>query len=171
MEDDMLRKRYGSLLSRFDRYYEQLEPLAVSRNHVLETFWYNIREFSFDHGKWGKSAWSKVAWGLILGHFFVPLLWLLWYKNKFGKRLIAIAVFALVFHLLDLYWNILPQRFVDHHSPLHYSVRPFDIVFWDISAWIGMGGICIWAFLKSLTQAAPIPLKDPRIQESLNLHE
>ncbi|RMF01879.1 MAG: S46 family peptidase [Bacteroidetes bacterium] len=38
-------KAYGSILRGFDHLYRQLEPLAISRNYVIETFWYNIELF------------------------------------------------------------------------------------------------------------------------------
>jgi hypothetical protein len=35
----------------------------------------------------------------------------------------------------------------------------------------GVGGICVWAYLRSFPTAKLIPVRDPRILESLTHHE
>ena len=42
---------------------------------------------------------------------------------------------------------------------------------WTITALIGVGGICVWAYLKSFPTAKLIPIRDPRIGESLTYHK
>lgn len=145
--------------------------LIYNANIPEETFWYHIRELSWTKEGMVKNSWWAISMLLIFAHFFTPFLFLLWYKNKFGRRLLFISFFALILHLIDLYWNILPGKIASHENPLHYVIRQFDIVIWDISALIGIGGICIWAFLRSTRSTAPIPLRDPRINESINAHE
>ena len=69
----------------------------------------SIREIDPNTGE--QSGWFWVSMGLIFGHFFFPFLYLLFYHNKInGPRLIFIVSWILVFHLLDLYWNIIPGR-------------------------------------------------------------
>jgi hypothetical protein len=36
---------------------------------------------------------------------------------------------------------------------------------------LGVGAIVIWAFLKSAAKERAIPVRDPRIEESINCHE
>jgi len=48
---------------------------------------------------------------------------------------------------------------------------PDNISIWDISGLIGIGGLLVWAFLNDAKKTAPIPLRDPRIMESLTHHE
>ncbi len=36
---------------------------------------------------------------------------------------------------------------------------------------LGTGGICLWAYLRSMEKHKSIPLRDPRILESINAHE
>ena len=144
--------------------------LIYSANIPEETFWYNIRELSGAPGGDVKSSWWWVSMGLIFGHFLFPFFFLLWYKNKFGLRIVFISVWILVFHLLDIYWNILPGRY-PAENPLGYGIRQFNISIWDISGLIGIGGLLVWAFLNDAKKTAPIPLRDPRIMESLTHHE
>jgi hypothetical protein len=141
--------------------------LIYNANIPEETFWYNMREF----GKDGlKNSWWWVSLGLVFFHFFVPFIYLLWYKNKFGTKLKVIAIWILVFHLLDLYWNIVPQKLTtDAHGG--YTVRQFGVSWVDVTMFLGVGAIVIWAFLKSAAKERPIPIRDPRIEESINCHE
>lgn len=146
----------------FSQYF-----LIYNANIPEETFWYNIREMNKDGGK---NSWWWVSMALIFLHFFVPFLFLLWHKSKFGTRLKFIAVWILVFHLLDLYWNIVPQKLAtDSHGG--YTVRQFGIGWVDVTMFLGVGAIVIWAFLKSAARHRPIPIRDPRIEESINCHE
>ena len=146
----------------FSQYF-----LIYNANIPEETFWYNMREMNSDGSK---NSWWWVSMGLIFFHFFVPFLYLLWYKNKFSLRLRFIAIWILVFHLLDLYWNIVPQKLAtDSHGG--YTVRQFGISWIDVTMFLGVGAVVIWAFLKSAARERPIPIRDPRIEESINCHE
>lgn len=146
----------------FSQYF-----LIYNANIPEETFWYNMREIGADGMK---NSWWWVSMGLIFMHFFFPFLWLLWYKNKFRMRILFISVWILVFHLLDLYWNIVPQK-LPEENVLGYVTRPFGIHLIDITMFAGVGAIAIWAYLRSCNRYRPIPIRDPRIQESISYHE
>jgi hypothetical protein len=114
--------------------------------------------------------------GLIFGHFFFPFLYLLFYKNKInGPRIVFIALWILSFHLLDLYWNIIPGREIVPGAYVGYEARPVIgmHLFWGIASLIGVGCLCVRAVLKSLNSnvAEIIPVRDPRILDSINHHE
>jgi hypothetical protein len=153
----------------FSQYF-----LIYSANIPEETFWYNIREINPNTGE--TSAWFWVSMGLIFGHFFFPFLYLLFYKNKInGRRIAFIALWILVFHLLDLYWNIIPGREIVPGAYVGYEARPvlgFHL-FWGISTLIGVGCLCVRAVRQSFNSnvAELIPVRDPRILDSLNHHE
>ena len=69
-----------------------------------------------------------------------------------------------------MYWNIVPQKLAtDSHGG--YTVRQFSIEWIDITMFLGAGAIVVWAFLKSAAKERPIPVRDPRIEESINCHE
>lgn len=145
----------------FSQYF-----LIYSANIPEVTFWYVIRH---DDPKGGLSAWYWVGWALTIGHFFIPFLYLLFYKNKFGTAVLIAGVWALAFHLLDMYWNILPVK-----QPLAeggYTVQPFLPNLFDVAMVIGVGGLLAWQFLRSSATQAVIPVRDPRILESLHHHE
>ena len=153
----------------FSQYF-----LIYSANIPEETFWYNIREINPNTGE--TSAWFWVSMGLIFGHFFFPFLYLLFYKNKInGPRIVFIALWILSFHLLDLYWNIIPGREIVPGAYVGYEARPVIgmHLFWGIASLIGVGCLCVRAVLKSLNSnvAEIIPVRDPRILDSINHHE
>jgi hypothetical protein len=146
----------------FSQYF-----LIYNANIPEETFWYNIRELNTDGTL---NSWWWVSMVLIFLHFFFPFLFLLWHKNKFGARLKFIAVWILAFHLLDLYWNIVPQKLAtDDHGG--YTIRQFSVSWVDITMFLGVGALVIWAFLRSAARQRPIPVRDPRIEESINCHD
>ncbi|MGZ0655335.1 hypothetical protein ACWPKO_13015 [Coraliomargarita sp. W4R53] len=148
----------------FSQYF-----LIYSANIPEETFWYNLREMNFDGTR---NSWWWVSMGLIFGHFLTPFLLLLWYKTKIVVwRTVVVALWILAFHVLDLYWNIVPGKLVTPDHGPGYLVRQFSISPYDIAALVGIGGICIFAMCRSMKKAEPIPVRDPNILKSLNYSE
>jgi len=149
----------------FSQYF-----LIYNANIPEETFWYNLRELAPNGDK---SQWWYVSLVLIFCNFFIPFLMLLFYKTKVViKRLLFIQVWILVFCLLDLYFNIVPNK-VHADNPYGYDIVPFlsGHIFFDLAAVVGVGGIVIWAGLRSMQKTEPIPIHDPRIQESIHYSE
>ena len=148
----------------FSQYF-----LIYNANIPEETFWYNIREHN---GDGVHNSWWIISMLLIFGHFLIPFLLLLWYKTKVVIwKSIGIAVWILLFHIIDLYWNIIPGKVVDLDASNGYYIRQFSVEVFDIAAIVGIGGICIWAVCSSMLKAEPIPIKDPNILKSLNHSE
>ena len=91
--------------------------------------------------------------------------------------LTAFAVWQLVFHWLDLYWNVMPSydwQPAFHEgtqlvagpltgNPLYHHVG-FSAL--DITVWIGLIGVLLAAFGRNL-QGNLIPVKDPTLGLSL----
>ena len=55
-------------------------------------------------------------------------------------------------------------------------LRPFSSkgscrALWIATSVVGVGGVCVWAYLRSFPTAKLIPIRDPRILESLTHHE
>tara|TARA_B100001769_G_scaffold189548_1_gene150571 strand:- start:569 stop:1843 length:1275 start_codon:yes stop_codon:yes gene_type:complete len=145
----------------FSQYF-----LIHNANIPEETYWYNIREHN---GDGVHNSWWVISMLLIFCHFVVPFLLLLWYKTKIIIwRSIFVAVWILVFHAIDLYWNLVPGKVIDAAASHGYYIRQFSVEIFDIAALIGVGGICIWAVCQSMLRAEPIPIKDPNILKSLN---
>lgn len=149
----------------FSQYF-----LIYSANIPEETFWYNLREINFDGTT---NSWWWVSMGLIFGHFLIPFLCLLWYKTKVVVwRTVAISIWILAFHILDLYWNIVPGKLVDPEAHgAGYLVRQFSVTWVDLASLVGIGGICICVFCRSTQKAEPIPIRDPNIKRSINYSE
>ncbi len=146
----------------FSQYF-----LIWNANVPEETFWYNIRELNADGTP---NQWKYVGIGIILfGHFVVPFLYLLSYKNKIVHskiRFVAIWVPLAIF--FDLCYNILPALKNEHGDALPlFSLN----LLWTVTAVIGVGGIWLYAYLKSLPTTKLIPIRDPRINECLLHHE
>jgi hypothetical protein len=137
----------------FSQYF-----LIWNANVPEETFWYNIRE---------TGNWWWVGMVLIFGHFLVPFLFFLQHplKKKHGS-MVFICGWILVIQLIDYIYNILPARKLPNGDPVPFGISP-----WDVTALLAVGGICFWAFLSSFARTRCIPIRDPRIVESLQCHE
>ena len=146
----------------FSQYF-----LIWNANVPEETFWYNVRELNSDGTP---NQWKYVGIFIILfGHFFVPFLLLLSYRFKVTHHIVRrIALWILTIIFFDLCYNILPALRDIHGNPLPlFSLS----LLWSISAVVGVGGVCAWSYLKSVSTSKLIPIRDPRIMESLTHHE
>jgi hypothetical protein len=140
--------------------------LIWNANVPEETFWYNLRELNHDGTT---NQWWYVGLVLVFGHFLLPFCWLLSYRYKVTHHIIRrIAVWILATIFVDVCYNVLPALKDANGDP-----QPFLSlnVVWSITATIGVGGICVWAYLRSFPTAKLIPIRDPRITESLTHHE
>jgi hypothetical protein len=145
----------------FSQYF-----LIWNANVPEETFWYNIRELNQD-GR--TNQWWWVGLALLFGHFVIPFCALLSYRFKVTHHIIRrIAFWILTTIFVDICYNVLPALKDAHGDPLPFLSLP---LVWSITSGIGVGGICIWAYLRSFPTAKLIPTRDPRILESLTHHE
>lgn len=139
----------------FSQYF-----LIWNANVPEETFWYNIRE----HGDW---LWIGMV--LLFGHFFVPFLIWLGYRSKVElKPALYVSIWIAAIILVDICYNTLPAMKDAAGDPLPF----FSLnLIWVLTSVVGVGGVCVWAYLKSFPTARIIPIRDPRILESLTHHE
>ncbi|MGC4073197.1 MAG: hypothetical protein QM760_11905 [Nibricoccus sp.] len=106
---------------------------------------------------------------ILFGHFLLPFLYLLSYKNKVvPSRIKPIVYWTLFMVLIDLCYNILPFLKDEHGDPLPFI--SINLV-WVITSVIGVGGVCVWAYLRSFPKQKLVPIRDPRITECLTHHE
>lgn len=142
-------------------------------NMPEETVWYKYRLF----GEW---QWVSIA--MLVGFFAFPFVFLMsrWTK-RIVPSLVFFAVWQLVFHWLDLYWNAMPN--FDWHSitlasgqtvnagPLMGNVAQHHVGFSpvDVTVWLGLCGVFLAAFGRHLVGNL-IPIKDPTLALSLG-HE
>jgi hypothetical protein len=147
----------GSLLLAFTVFYAYITFsqyfIQWNANMPEEIFWYKLREVG---------TWWWVGMVIIFGHFFVPFLALLRidFKLKLAVML-PLAVWAWLMHFTDMSYNIMPTP-----RPAGYQLHWFDI-----GAFLLMGGVLAMLYLRSLGTTAAYPLRDPRLKESLTSHE
>lgn len=145
----------------FSQYF-----LIWNANVPEETFWYNLRELNHDGTT---NQWWYVGLVLLFGHFFLPFFLLLSYRFKVTRHIIRrIAFWVLAIIFIDICYNVLPALKDDHGDP-----QPFLslALLWSVTSAVGIGGVCLWAYLRSFPTAKLIPIRDPRIEESLTHHE
>ena len=126
-----------------------------------ETFWFNERE---------SGDWLWIGMVLVFVHFLLPFLLLLSYRFKVTPRILRrIAGLVLVTIFIDLCWNILPSlKDAQGHALPFLSLN----LLWAITSTIGIGGVCAWSYLRDRAAGAIlIPIRDPRIGESLLHHD
>lgn len=115
-----------------------------------ETVWY-LRRLS--------GPWSGFSLILLLGHFVIPF-WLLIsrsVKRRPGALAFA-AVWVLLMHFLDVYWLTMPES-----SPARLGFSLMHVL-----CLVGLGALMIAAVTYNLSRHALIPVKDPRLDESLS---
>jgi hypothetical protein len=146
----------------FSQYF-----LIWNANVPEETFWYNLREINHD-GASNQWKWIGI-FGILFGHFFIPFFFLLSYRFKITPHILRrIAIWILAVILLDLCYNIMPALKDSHGDAL--PLFSLNLV-WILTSVVGVGGVCVWAYLRSFGTAKLIPIRDPRIGESLTHHE
>jgi hypothetical protein len=127
-----------------------------------ETVWY------IAHGATTRehdvTVWSYVLLVLLFGHFVLPFLGMI---NRDVKRrrnlLCAWAVWLLVMHYLDLLWLTRPSL-AYHEHPL--PITTIEVIQWPLCL-LGMGGIWLGMLAKLAADKSLLPVKDPRLGESL----
>jgi len=116
-----------------------------------ETEWYHRRQ---------TAGWGAMSLLLLFGHFIVPFLALL---PRFVKRnprlLFAPALWVLAMHWIDIYWLVMPEAQGGQGTAAPRLV--------DITCLLGLGGIYVAAAGHWLRARAIVPVKDPRLEESL----
>ena len=134
-------------------------------NMPEETVFYTYRMF----GPW---KWVSIA--LLFGHWAFPYVCLV---TRWTKRILPLlmffAVWQLVFHWVDLYWNVMPNinwaidggvlRGPLQGDPALHTIG-FSMV--DITLWLAMVALFIAGFGKAM-KGNLLPVKDPKLGQSL----
>ena len=110
------------------------------------------------------NGWTIVSLILLFGQFLIPFAGLMSRHVKRRRPILMFwAAWVLVFHWVDLFWMIMPELDVNHHTGL--SRVHFGVV--EILCFLGVGGIFLATYLRFLAKNALRPLHDPRIDESV----
>jgi hypothetical protein len=122
-------------------------------NLTDETPWYLVRL---------EGGWRSVTVFLMLGHFVVPFVVLLGRRAKRSPLILGlVAAWLLALHYLDLYWQVMPILHPREAAP-HW----LDIVW--LLVFIGVVALGV---LYGMKKSALLPVRDPRLSESLRFHE
>ena len=97
---------------------------------------------------------------MVVGQFFVPFVILLFQGMKKRPMLLClVSAWLLLMHLLDMYIVVLPA---------YHKAGP--VPSWlDLICVLAIGATLATVFMKRLGDAPLWPLKDPRLQKSINL--
>jgi hypothetical protein len=121
-----------------------------------ETEWFSYR---------GHGDWLTLSLFLIFTRFVLPFVGLMSRKIKRNPRTLGFwCVWIIVAEFVDMYWLVQPAL---AHARNAEHIRP-DV--YDLATWAGIAGILLAVFTWGLQRHALVPLRDPRLEESLN-HE
>ncbi len=142
---------WGKLLLAFTLlwFYMMLSQFLIiwATNLPEENPWYVHRV----HG-----GWEVVSIVLVLCRFVIAFFLLLSIPRKRDpRRLVRVAWFILVMHLVDIFWHVAPNFRQDGFS---FSVM-------DVVIPLGLGGIWFYFVIDRLKKNPLIPQKDPRFEE------
>jgi hypothetical protein len=114
-----------------------------------ETIWYKARL---------EGSWKSVSIFMMVGHFGIPFFYLMGRAVKRRDLTLAIGgAWLLAMHYLDLYWQVMPTLHAE-------GIRPSIL---DVAAFLAVGGCFVAAASWLMRRQALVPLRDPRLAESL----
>ena len=134
-------------------------------NMQEETVFYNYRMFS---------QWQYVSIALVLGQWAFPYFSLL---TRWTKRILPLlaffSVWQLIFHYLDLYWNIMPNaQWTElggwNRGPLQGDPEAFKVGFHAMDVTLLLGLVALWlAGVGKSMRGNLIPVNDPKLGAAL----
>ncbi len=129
-----------------------------------ETHWYAYR---------GEGDWLVISLVLVFARFVLPFLGLMSRKIKRNPKTLAFwAVWVILAEFVDLYWLVQAVRANDMHVteifPRGGAQGPAFFGAVDVLTLVGIGGLVLAAFVWACTRNALVPVKDPRLAESIN---
>jgi hypothetical protein len=114
-----------------------------------ETIWFKARI---------EGSWKMVSIFLMAGHFGAPFLYLMGRAVKRRGWTLALGgAWVLAMHFVDLYWQVMPTLHPE-------GFRPSLL---DVAALFAVGGSFVTAASWLMRRQALVPLRDPRLAESL----
>jgi hypothetical protein len=134
----------------------------MSFSQYLITWSANLPEEIVYYTARRSSGLAALAMCLMAFHFLVPLLLLLWKRGKRSPNyLTKVCYWILFWRLADVFWFVSPA--FHHEAPGLYLK---DILVFA-SAWLGIGGIWLWAFLGQIQKRSALAVNDPRLYEAV----
>jgi len=143
----------GKLLFGFTAFWAYI---AFSQFFLI---WYaNLPEETIFYRARLEGSWQMVSVLLMAGHFGIPFFYLMGRPVKRRGSTLAIGgAWLLAMHFVDLYWQVMPTLHPE-------GVRPSVL---DVAAFVAIGGGFVAAASWLMRRQALVPLRDPRLAESL----
>jgi hypothetical protein len=154
----------GKLLNAFTIFWAYISFsqyfLIWYANIPEATAWFNLRKYN---------GWEYFGLTMMFGHFLLPFLILLFRGVKKKMALLALlAAWQLIMHAVDMFWQIRPTVYMTVSEAGQYMPGKLGLSWVDITGLLGPIGIFAAAVIWSIRRAPLIPVKDPRLVESLN---
>jgi hypothetical protein len=123
--------------------------------------WYAAlpEETTFFHHRWDVGPWAWVSLLIVVAHFVVPFFLLL--SRNVKRRLPALrvgAVWLLVMHVVEIYWQVMPN----------YNGGESSVNWIDFACLAGVLGVYLAVVFRNMTRHPLIPVGDPRLARSLS---
>jgi len=121
--------------------------------------WYaNLPEETIFYKARMEGSWMNVSLLLLAGHFVAPFFYLMGRSVKRNGASLAVGgAWLLAMHFVDLYWQVMPTLHPE-------GLRPSAL---DVAALVAVGGCFVAAASWLMRRQALVPLRDPRLAESL----
>lgn len=146
----------GNLLMAITMFwaYTQVSQLIIQwSNNVVETnTWYVLR---FD------PQWIGLSAFLLFFGFFAPfgILFSRWVKRK-RRALRVMAVWSFLAQLVNLFWFVVPT----------FGRSGAQVTWLDLFLLVGVGGVWVALFARSLASRNVLPANDPRLLRAVGEH-
>lgn len=128
-----------------------------------ETFWFKYRQ---------EGGWEIVSLSLVALHWLLPFLGTMSRHVRRRPGLMCFwALYILVMHFVDVYWMVMPTIGKYMSTPLTTVGGGLVGIATSLLCLAGMLGLFIGWVLRTGENAPLIPVRDPRLQESLSFHQ
>ena len=125
-----------------------------------ETYWYEYRLNM-------TTGWGLLSIILLVGHLFVPFLFMMGRTMRRNKNLMfGATIYLLLMHWIDLYWLVMPQYLRASHET---TIGSLSIIS-DPACSVGVIALFFGIFFLITGDKPLVTLQDPRLGEALN-HE
>ena len=125
--------------------------------------WYAAlpEEVTWFHNRWDYAPWATVSYMVLFGHFIIPFFWLISrnFKRNLGRLRIG-AVILLTFHVVDMYWFVMPNYLLGKDG--------FTVSWIDFACLLGISGVYASFVFYRMTKFSLVPVGDPRLQRALH---